>query len=160
MSFPSENNNILFAQKKNTYTDDKKIRVFMHSAMRCVFSFRNCPLSSATSASTSEGLQNQKNSLSHSLGHPTFFSNGSSSVSSGRVTSVSLLLRHHKSLNTIASKATAASSPSSSSPPPTSTQTPIGSSRFPPHRSVLLDTRFSILRIYVSGCLINFRLLF
>ncbi|RVW75192.1 hypothetical protein CK203_061766 [Vitis vinifera] len=41
---------------------------------------------------------------------PAFFSNGSSLVSSGRVTSVSLLLRHHKSLHAIASKATAASS--------------------------------------------------
>ena len=37
---PSQNNNIFGTQlstKKNMYTDDKKIRDFMHSAVRCYF---------------------------------------------------------------------------------------------------------------------------
>ena len=37
---PSQNNNIFETQlstKKNMYTDDKKIRDFMHSAVRCYF---------------------------------------------------------------------------------------------------------------------------
>ncbi|WJZ98546.1 hypothetical protein VitviT2T_017061 [Vitis vinifera] len=82
-------------------------------------------------------------------------------------------IRHHKSLHTIASKATAASSPSSSSPPPTPTQTPIGSSRFPPHRkrvvmevlatatpSILIfvplvptGSQFATFRNYGLGCI-------
>ena len=61
-----------FPQKKICTLMTKKLGISC-TLLWGVISFRNCPLSSATSASTSEGLQNQKNSESHSLDHPAFF---------------------------------------------------------------------------------------